>query len=269
MERKQRIRKFSQVLLILGLAALACWLVWSSVSGFLFHSDIFRIRKIDIEGNHNVTSNEVIALLPFREGDNLFQVGLSEASDNVRQCKPELKNIALCRRWQRVLIKIDERLPLACVTVDGQRMGIDEDNVPFPLRGRLSREPLPEIIGTPDTDRQTIVKFIKMFASESKEMSGRIARLQLEPVDDIVFETNDNLKVYWGQAEKDKIKPKLKRLAQVLADAKTRFAGVEYVNLCFFDDGRIIIKPLGAPVPVKTTASMSNTGVGQVAKFGR
>lgn len=255
MERKQRIRTFSKVTLTLGLSALVVWAVWIGVSGFLFNSDIFRIRKIEIEGNRVISSNEIVALLPFREGDNLFKIWLSQAEDNVRQCKPELKKISMHRRWHRVLITLEERRPLACVMQNGQRLGLDEDNQPFPLRGKLSREPLPEIVATPATDRPEVLRFIALFSVEAKQLFPQIARLSLAPVDDIMFETKDNLRVYWGRVEKDVIRRKLRRLDQVLADAKARFAGIEYVNLCFFDDGRIIVKPLrAAAAPVKTMA---------------
>jgi len=248
MERKQRIRRISQIVLTLGLSALSLWLLWTLVNGFLFTSDIFRIRKIEITGNRNVSENEIVALLPFRDGDNLFKVSLSEAEDDVQQCKPELKSITMHRRWHRILIKVRERQPVACITMNGQRLGLDEDNVPFPLRGKWARAPLPEVVDTQDSDRPEVLRFIALFAPAAKDLFSHIVKLSAEPGDNIDFETDQHLKVYWGKVDPDSIRQKLKRLAQVIEDAKTRFAGIEYINLCFFADGRIIVKPLNTPV---------------------
>ena len=62
-----------------------------------------------------------------------------------------------------------------------------------------------------------------------------------------MVELKDNLRVYWGVPEKDKVKRKLNRMSQVLKDARARFPGVEYVDLCYYDDGRILVKPLEPP----------------------
>jgi cell division protein FtsQ len=266
MERRQQVRKISRVSLALGGAALLCWLVWITISGFLFNSDNFKIRSIDIRGNTNITANEIIALLPFREGDNLFRVWLSAAEKNIIQCKPELKKIGMSRRWQRVLIEIEERRPLACVVQDNQRLGLDEDNVPFPLRGKLSREFLPAIVAGTEAERLEVIRFIKVFAPQAPELFRQIVRLYPEPVNDFVFDLKDNLRIYWGPCEEDKIKLKLRRLTQVLADARTRFSGIEYVNLAFFNDGRIILKPRnGAPVH-QTAEKRSGTADGPLAR---
>jgi cell division protein FtsQ len=254
MERRQRIRRFSLVSLVLGGGALLVWLVWTGVTGFLFTSDYFKIRSIDIRGNANVTANEIVALLPFRTGDNLFRISLSEAARNVRQCKPELKKFSMSRRWQRIRIDIEERRPIACMMQNDQRRGLDADNIPFPLRGKLSREHLPEIMAGSEAERLEVLRFIAVFAPQAPELFPNIARLYPEPVNDIVMDLTDGLRIYWGPCEKDRVKPKLRRLTQVLADARTRFAGVEYVNLAFFDDGRVILKPLRA-APVNQAAA--------------
>jgi cell division septal protein FtsQ len=196
-----------------------------------------------VHGGKNVSASEITALLPFRRGDNLLKVWLSEAEENIRQCKPELKKIAIRRRWQRVVVRFEERQPVASVRTGGQRLGVDEENKLFPLRGNYVKMQFPEIVAANDNDRKNVLDFIRNFSTPAKNLYGRIAKLYPEPVNDIVMELSDGPKIYWGSVDKDEIRPKLQRLQQVMADAERRFPAVDYINLCYYSDGRILVKP--------------------------
>jgi cell division septal protein FtsQ len=260
MERRQRVRKFTQVFVILGLTTLTGWWVWKTVNNFLFHSEYFTIRRIEITGIRDTSESEIISLLPFRPGDNLFKVWLSETERNLRQCKPELKDISVSRRWQKILVSVREREPIACTYIDGRRMWLDDDNIPFPLKGHLIKASLPEIVTKNEAERREMVRFVRIFSAEAKDLFPRIVRLYPEPVEDVVFELDDDLRIYWGTTEKEKIKLKRERLAQVLADARGRFQGIEYVNLCYMDDGRVLVKPRAAGGAVKVLSETPAPG---------
>jgi len=246
-ERRKKLGKLALYGIAAGFIVLAGWRAWKAANQFLFNSECFRIRVIDIRGTKNVAQSEILALLPFREGDNIFKPLLSETEGNIRQCKPELKDISIRRGWKKIVVDLEERQPVACLMLDGQRLGIDDDNKPFPLRGKLVKEELPEIVNKNDAERKEILEFIRMFAPEAKALYPQVARFGMESVNDIVFEFKDGAKVFWGPPEKNKLKAKLRRLNQVMEDARSRFATYEYINLCYFDDGRVIVKP-GTPV---------------------
>lgn len=242
-ERRKTAGKF---LLYSSMAAAiflgGCW-AWKTASGFLFGSDNFRIASIDIRGIKNVTRSEIIALLPFREGDNIFSFRLMNTEKNLRQCKPELKSITLSRRWKKVVINIEERTPVAYTLFEGQRMGLDNDNKPFPLRGKWVKEFLPQISNSDESERKAVLEFIKQFSPVAKELFPRVRSVALASVNDMVMELKDGPEIFWGACEKNKFEPKLKKLAQVFEDARARFSRIDYVNLCYFDDGRILVKP--------------------------
>ena len=242
-ERRQKAYKVGQFVAVACLAGFVVLFGYRGIRNFLFCSDCFKIKTIEIYGGKNISSSEISALLPFSEGDNIFSAPVCEAQENLRQCKPELKKLTISRRWKEIVIKFEERVPVAFTKIGGERLGLDDENKPFPLRGMYAKKTLPEIAAQDEEGRRRMLDFIKVFAPKAKDIYPKIVKLYPEPVNNVVFELNSGLKVYWGGSEEDRIKRKLSKLNQVLFDAGERFSAVEYVNLCFFDNGRIIIKP--------------------------
>jgi cell division septal protein FtsQ len=242
-ERRQKVYKFGQ---FIGSVAIAGFLVlfgYRVIGGFLFRSDLFSIKKIEIRGGRNISPSEIAALIPFRKGDNIFKAPVSDTEDNLRQCKPELKKLVVYRTWQGVVVKFEERVPVAFVKSGDERQGLDYENKPFPLRGMYAREALPEIVAKDDQSRGQVLDFIKTFSVKAKDIYPKIVRFYPEAANCVTFELDDGLKINWGGYEEERMKSKLNKLAQVLFDAKERFQAIDYVNLCFFEDGRIIVKP--------------------------
>ncbi len=102
---------------------------------------------------------------------------------------------------------------------------------------------LPEIVSKDDAGRKEVLDFIKIFAIKAKDIYPKIVRFYPEPVSDVAFDLDDGMKIYWGGSDEGTISRKLKKLNQVLFDAGERFKAVEYVNLCYFENGRILVKP--------------------------
>ena len=244
--KSERRRKMGR--LFLGLAVIcACigggWWVWNAAGNFLSRSDLFKISAIDVRGCKNVTRSELVAMLPVREGDSIFSFRRAHTENALRRCKPELKRLNVRRGWKKIVISIDERIPVACTFIGGKRMGIDNDNAPFPLRGQWVKAVLPEVSATDASERSEVLRFIREFAPAAKSLFPRVERFTMESLNDIVMELTDGSKIFWGPVEKNKIKAKLERLEQVFDDAGSRFSGLEYVNLCYFDSGRILVRP--------------------------
>lgn len=243
-ERRRKVKQFTKYVFVLGLVLTVSWWSWKSVYGFLLNFDGFKIKDIEISRTKNISRSEIIALLPFQVGDNIFKLWLFDTEKKFRELKPELKDIKVTRHWQKITIKFDERTPMACINLNGQKLGVDEENKVFPLRGNWLKQFLPEIIAENAAERKDVLEFAKMFKDEGTEFFACISRLYPEPVNNVVIELKDRLKIYWGTSDRNKIKKKLERIDQVLKDAGSRFAGLEYVDLSYFEDGRILVKPL-------------------------
>jgi cell division septal protein FtsQ len=242
-ERRQKAYKIGQFFAIICLVGFGLLFGYRVISNFLFCSDCFKIKTVEIRGAKNISASEIAALIPFRKGDNLFAAPVSETEENLRQCKPELKKLRVNRTWQGVVIRFEERIPVAFARAGGERLGLDDENKPFPLRGMFAKKIIPEIAAQDEAGRKDALNFIKVFSSKAKDVYPKIVKFIPEPVNNMSFELDSGMKVYWGDTSEEKIKAKLTKLSQVLFDAEERFKAVEYVNLCFFDNGRIIVKP--------------------------
>lgn len=243
-ERTRQAGTFLVWVTLLALIAGGSWWVYRKAQYFLGNSDCFNIAAIDIRGCKNVAQSEISTLLPFRTGDNLWGVRPIEAEKNIQACKPELKNIDISRGWRKVTVTIRERRPAGFVMVNGEKLGIDNDNIPFPLRGAWINAQLPELDAATEGDRREILNFMSDFSPVDGKFFGGISRFTLEPVNSIIFDIKGGPRIYWGRLETDKLKAKLGRLTQVLSDSATRYSGgLSYVNLSYFDDGRVIVMP--------------------------
>lgn len=241
-ERSHRwARRALWLALAAGICAGASW-AYGSASRFLSSSPSLSVRAIDVRGGKNVTASEIRALLPFRVGDNLLKIDIAAAEHSIRNCKPELKDISISRSWKGMTVTIAERAPVAALTIDGQRLGIDGDNVPFPLRGHLAQAPVPDMTAAAPEMRLEMLRFVAAISREARDIAPRVRWISFE-ANDILFGLAGGPKVVWGPVEPALFAGKLRRLREVIADGGKRFSGIECVNLSYYGDGRILVKP--------------------------
>ncbi|MFH1367528.1 MAG: FtsQ-type POTRA domain-containing protein [Elusimicrobiota bacterium] len=249
-ERRKKATRVFLFLLITGLAGMISWWTYKAATNFIFKSEHFTVRKVEVRGIKNISQSEVLSLLPFRTGDNMFSFNASSVENDIYKCKQELKKVSVGRGWHKIVVDVEERVPVAFVNSGGQRMGIDYDNKPFPLRGRWAKEILPEIVNQNEQERRTILDFVGVFTPRAKDFFSGILKFRLEPMDRVVLDMGDGSRIFWGPFEKAKVESKLKNLLRVIEDSKTKYESLEYVNLSFFDDGRILVKPKASAAKV-------------------
>ncbi|MDR1474517.1 MAG: cell division protein FtsQ/DivIB [Endomicrobium sp.] len=206
-------------------------------------SDKIIIKDIDIFDAKNVTKAEIKELLPFKIGDNLLKVNLSRTEDEIKRLKPELKNICINRRWQKVRIKLYERTPEAFIMQNGELSGIDFDDKPFPLRGFMSEMKVPRIIYKTDNERIQILDFIKKFKSICGTFLDNILEIKLNNTGDIIFITTDNTSIVWGEEMPEHLANKFKKFQEIYEDAISKYNKIEYINMALYSLGRAIVKP--------------------------
>ncbi len=245
-KRSQSIRHFFKMLLylvIFGAIIFGAAQGWLALSNYISKNELLKIKKIEIYGNKNVSKGEIVALLPFEMGDNIFGPNLSKAERDILKLKPELKKIRISRRVKKIVISVSERKPVGFVNLNNNRLGIDFDNKPFPLRGAYINSSLPEIIALNEPDREEILEFVKIMQERAKDFFDKAVAFYYESVDDCAFRLNNGTNIIWGKNEKDKFDSKLQRLKEVMDDAALRFQNVDYINLNYLDSGRILVKP--------------------------
>ncbi|MDR2811884.1 MAG: FtsQ-type POTRA domain-containing protein [Endomicrobium sp.] len=209
-----------------------------------YKSNKIIIKDINIVGAKNITKAEIKELLPFKIGDNLLKVKLSETESEIKKLKPELKNIVISRRWQKINIKLYERTPEAFVIQNDEIRGIDFDDKPFPLRGFMSEMKIPKIVYKNDEERKRLLDFIKRFKVVCARFLDNILEMRINNTDDIIFVAANNMTIIWGQEMPEHLSNKFKNFQKVYEDAISRYRQIEYINMNLYSSGRIIVKPV-------------------------
>jgi cell division protein FtsQ len=223
------------------------WLVCFAIMRFYNYtstSEKFIIKDIEIVGGKNVTKTEIRELLPFKAGDNIIKVNLSQARDEIKALKPELKNIKISRQWQKVYIKLYEREPEAFVQENGVTAGIDFENTPFPLRGYMSESLVPELAYKTLDGRAFLIKFVKALKTAgAKDFLTRAQTISLGSSEGVTITMRDGTMVFWGDVDFSLVARKFKKAKEVYKKAISSYGAIDYIDMSFYDDGRALVKP--------------------------
>ncbi|MCA6072552.1 MAG: cell division protein FtsQ/DivIB [Endomicrobium sp.] len=240
-------RKIIKLFLCLFLLSVFVFLACFGVKRLLDISDKFdklTVKNIEVVGTNNITKAEIKELLPFKIGDNLLKINLSEAENEIKNLKSELKNIVISRRWQKVRVKLYERTPEAFIAHDGVVLGIDFDDSPFPLRGFMSAMKVPKITYNSRDERKHLLDFIERFKTVCGGFLDNIAEMKFSNTGDIVFIMNSGAIVSWGEERSEHLSSKFRKFQKVYVDAMAKYEQLEYIDMTFYDSGRAIVKPL-------------------------
>jgi len=235
---KRIIRLILILVIIIFLAVL-----FKKCKNYICSCEKFEIETIEITGCKNVTQVEIIELVPFKTGDNLFRVDLSDAEEKIKILKPELKDITMLRRWKRVLIKLKERQPEVFIPQGETLVGLDFDNISFGLRGHMFEMKIPVLSCSSKEERLSLLEFVKLLKPHIKDFIHRITEIKYGEVNDIIFIIDGKTTVYWGDFYKNEIKNKAKRMLVVFEDASQKYANIEYIDLRFLEKDKVIVKP--------------------------
>jgi cell division protein FtsQ len=223
------------------------WFIYFSgkkIISIAYNSDKIIIKDIEISGSKNVTKVEIRELLPFKIGDNILKVNLSDAENEIKKLKPELKNIIITRRWQKIKIKLYERTPEAFIIRNNEVLGIDFDNSPFPLRGFMSTMKIPRIFYKSIKERKELLNFIKKSKPICGDFLNNIYEIKFNDTGDIIFVMHDGMIIFWGNDTQEYLSCKFKNFQKIYLDAMSKYERLEYVDMTLYSFGKAIIKPI-------------------------
>jgi cell division protein FtsQ len=240
----KKIFKLVPYFIIFG--AMIGFIYFSSkkIIGIVYNSDKIIIKNIEISGTNNVTKAEIRELLPFKIGDNLLKINLSDAENEIKKLKPELKNIIITRRWQKIKIKLYERTPEAFIIRNNEVLGIDFDNSPFPLRGFMSTMKIPKIFYKSSRERIELLNFIKKSKLISGNFFNNISEIKFNNTRDIIFVMRDATIIFWGNEAQEYLSCKFKNFQKVYVDAMSKYERLEYIDMTLYSFGKAIVKPI-------------------------
>jgi len=140
--RRRLVRRILLGGAVLGLVALAVPVAAVPAARLLGRLPIFSVHSVELNGLLYLSYEEVRAMLPVREGDNILLLRPADAEEALRQ-NARIENAEVTRRLGGISVRILERRPFALVSA-GSLVEVDEHGTVLePLeRGLLADRPV-------------------------------------------------------------------------------------------------------------------------------
>lgn len=116
-------------------------------TAFFLSSSFFQIKFIAVNGNENVSREEIIKLSSIYYGENIFRINKKNSMKSIFQ-NPYVKKIKIKRVIpNKVIIDIIEREVMAYVPYVGSYLNIDEEGMILEINPAIKRPDLPVVKG--------------------------------------------------------------------------------------------------------------------------
>lgn len=237
---KKLVRRIFILLFVVSLAFSSVYAYNHWMMPYLCSLERFFIDTIEVTGCKNVTESEIINLVPFDVGQSSFEVNLGRLEKDLKESKPELKNVFAHRtnNFKKIVISLTERVPEVFVSIDNEKKGLDFDNKPFNLKGDMANMKIPTIIFNDDEEKLFLLNFYKQIKNHISDIIPEITEIKYSKLDDIILTMNNKTSIYWGLDDKKKNGKKATRLQQVVKDLNNKNKYARSIDLSFIDNNK-------------------------------
>jgi cell division protein FtsQ len=206
--RRQWARRWlawRRVVALLLLFALIGGTVW-----LFYFSGVLAVKDVEVEGTRTLAAAEVREVAAVPSGLPLARVDLDAIRARV-EALAVVSDAQVTRTWpDRVLIDVDERVPIAVIEIGGRIRGMDEEGVVFREYPKPPPD-LPQVRTSSDTRSDALREAALVVEALPAEISRRVDHVEVATIDQISLVLRDGKNVVWGSAEESEAK------AEVLA----------------------------------------------------
>lgn len=201
-------------------------------TAFFLSSNFFQIKYLDVNGNNNVTREEIIKLSSIYYGGNIFRINKRNSMKSIFQ-NPYVKMIKINRVLpDRVVIDIIERDIMAYVPYVGSYLNIDEEGMILEINPAIKHIDLPVVKGL-NFETFKVGEFLKVeneeqFSSTTQiikviknaEMLNMVSEIDISDLSDIKLKTKEGIKANLGSV--DNLDYKISFAKSIIEDVKKR-----------------------------------------------
>ncbi len=210
--------------------------LFSGIFYFLFFSEYFSIKNIEISGNNRITSQNLIEFS--QKGKNFFLADFSEISKEIMNKFPEIKNISIKKSFpDSVALSVEERQTYGCLCKDSDCFYFDENGVVFEKNNDCNNK----LVVISEKILQMLEKAIEKdkinnFISIYNSMSGFGGCKSISIYDNsdkkIVLLSAEGWQVYFSEID---IPSQIVNLKALLSDkiSESKRKNLEYIDLRF------------------------------------
>jgi cell division septal protein FtsQ len=181
---------------VLGVLILAVlgYGVYRLSTHLIRNSDMFILKKIQVDGNQFIESGDIIRKASLQPGNRIFQIPVKEVSNRVLK-NPYLKGVSISRALPSTLIiSVQEREPVAYL-IDQKIYMIDKYGIILLKKSGMSIKNLPLITGLSVQrllkDRQPLLDALKLI-----ELINEVDSNLLQFISEIHIDANQPPQLY-------------------------------------------------------------------------
>ncbi len=199
-------------------------------TAFFLSSSFFQIKFLIVEGNNNITREEIIKLSSIYYGENIFRINKRNSMKSIFQ-NPYVKMINIKRNLpNRVIIEIIERDIMAYVPYVGSYLNIDEEGMILEINPAIKRTDLPvvkglkfetfkvgELLNIENKEQfSTTIQLIKEIKNAG--MLNLVSEIDISDLSDIKLKIKEGIKANLGSA--DNLDYKISFAKSIVEDVK-------------------------------------------------
>ncbi len=193
--RWQRWRALLAALLVLAVVLTGVWAA--------YFSDLLAIDRVEVVGATTLDPAAVGATADVPLGGALATVDLDAARLRVGALA-QVRSVDVTRQWPHtVVVRIEERTPVAAVSLGGELRGLDEDGVV--LDALAPQDPATASLPTVEAGREVtsaaMAEAAHVVAALPTDLAARVDHVEVATIDQISLELGDGRTVQWGSAE--------------------------------------------------------------------
>ena len=210
-----------------GFLLLLAVLFWSKERTTSVLQDLagIRLEKVNVEGNHFLTEEEIVKAAALPAGENMFKLDLEKAGQNIKTLT-WVDRVFIERRLPRsVLVSVKERQPVALLD-NGLLFGLDAQGRVLPASNELMRQDLPlvsgvsfpaEGIGTTLSAQavRPALDFLSFLKKQDAALAQDVSEINLSEADSLKVTFIDGVQVLFTPPVTE---TELKRMALVMGD---------------------------------------------------
>jgi len=179
--------------------------VFSGIVYLLYFTDLFILKEIKVLNNKKVTEKEVIALTGLKGGERLFSIPVKKIKKRIL-LNPKIKDVTIVKHLPYTLeIRIEEREPLAIITINNKGYLIDKDGIVIDTISPEDYQFYPEVEIKNEEFKEKFLSFLDWLKNYKNYLPvyENLAKVILEE-DKIIFITKNQIKIYFPLiSEKD------------------------------------------------------------------
>ena len=211
---------------------------------------VFQVKTITVNGNHALSTDKIITISGFSEGDNLFRISTGKAKQQLKN-NPFVERVRIRRVLpDELLIEVTERPSVGYIVTsdgyiqvdgDGRLLAIQQSlsNYRLPVISGVGLDELPELGGLIQNEK--LKQALEILQNCDAALLNNIAELNVGQDYYILLYTNQQLEVRLGGL--DNIEQRLKDLNKILTEVVgTKIASdkILYIDMRYENSAAII-----------------------------